>query len=152
MSRMTPTSASAALEPIDWLSLETHDGPYESWPLRSRLYLRGEPTEQQVPGYVIEAQYRLGDRYLLITSLDCPFEETYRFLLLDRRLRLLSSRSRGVPYTAACLLMSAAPVAPARLRLRFDDHELLLTVHPRRTLRGLGTHLSFEPITAGARG
>ncbi|ACY18238.1 hypothetical protein [Haliangium ochraceum] len=123
---------------IDEYSLEQHAGPYASWPLRSRLLHRGRPCGAALTGYVLEAQYRVGERCVLITSMDCPFEESYTIALLDERHRVLGQRR--VSWT---LLMDVAPEG-ARLRLRFTDRVLLLSVTPRRTLRGRGTHLRLE--------
>lgn len=63
------------MERIDLFTLEKHDGPYEFWRPTTELWLNGKPTGSRIPGYVIEAQYRCGTRYLLATSWDCPFEE-----------------------------------------------------------------------------
>jgi hypothetical protein len=39
------------MKPINRFTLEKHDGPYEKWPLRSRLFLDGKPTDLSLPGY-----------------------------------------------------------------------------------------------------
>lgn len=60
----------------------THAGPYDRWAQRTALLDEGRATGQLVPGYVIEGQYRCADGFLLMLSLDCPFDESYTFLLL----------------------------------------------------------------------
>ena len=78
--------------------LERHEGPYESWPLRSRLLVDGEPRGVRVPGYSLLHQYALPSGYLLVTDCDCPFEEATSFVLLDRNSRLLCARTLSIPY------------------------------------------------------
>ena len=79
-------------------SLETHDGPYEKWPTKSRLIVDGVMTEQRLPGYSLLRQFALEDAYLLVTDYDCPFEECTNFILLDAAFKKRVSRSLGVPY------------------------------------------------------
>jgi hypothetical protein len=42
---------------ISRLALEQHEGPYEKWPLRSRLFLDGKPTGLSLPGYDLLHQF-----------------------------------------------------------------------------------------------
>ena len=79
-------------------ALEKHDGPYERWPRRSRLFLDGEPTKIFLPGYELRHQFETPDGFLLVTDYDCPFEEITNFALIDRRLRLQSCRWVGWMY------------------------------------------------------
>jgi hypothetical protein len=89
--------------PIDRYRLQPHDGPYKSWPTTSLLRVDGQQTGARVPGYVIEAQYEssLGD--LLITSFDCPFEESNSFVLLDQAYSLIAQTELLVPYSSFLL-------------------------------------------------
>lgn len=48
---------------------------------------------------MIDAQYRCRGYYLLVTSWDCPFEESYEFLLLSEDLRVVSKKRLGVWYS-----------------------------------------------------
>lgn len=91
------------MHPISRYALETHSGPYESWPLTSRLSIDGALSEVRVPGYVIEAQYDSPLGALLVTSYDCPFEESSSFVLLDASHRCLVIRHLGVPYSSFLL-------------------------------------------------
>jgi hypothetical protein len=83
---------------IDRFSLETHEGPYEKWPLRSRLFLDGQPTDVRLPGYQLLDQFETPDGYILITDYDCPFEEATNFALVSKSLRLQSCRTIGWMY------------------------------------------------------
>jgi hypothetical protein len=86
------------MQRIDRFSLESHAGPYEKWPLRTRLLIDGTPSATSIPGYSLLHQFSLLDGYLLITDDDCPFEEATHFILLDPALRLRSRRTLSVPY------------------------------------------------------
>jgi len=88
---------------ISRFALEQHDGPYERWPLRSRLFLDGEPTEISLPGYVLLRQFETPAGYILVTDYDCPFEEITNFILISHQLRLLSCRSLGWMYATFLL-------------------------------------------------
>ena len=79
-------------------ALESHTGPYESWPTKSRLLVDGVLTDQRLPGYSLLHQFLLDDGFLLVTDYDCPFEECTNFILLDARIKKRASRSLGVPY------------------------------------------------------
>ena len=80
-------------------SLETHAGPYESWPLRSRLILDGTPSGLKVNGYVLLHQFETTAGFLLVTDYDCPFEESVNFVLISKDLRkVLGERSVGAMY------------------------------------------------------
>jgi hypothetical protein len=83
---------------VDLFTLETHTGPYEKWPRRTRLFADGVDTGQSVSGYVMEAQYRCAAGYLLVTSYDCLFEEANTFYLLNERFETISSTTLGVMY------------------------------------------------------
>ncbi|HYF64885.1 MAG TPA: hypothetical protein VD886_18820, partial [Herpetosiphonaceae bacterium] len=73
---------------ITCFSLERHPGPYESWPLESRLLEDGRPTATFLTGYSVERQFRAPAGFVLATSCDCPFEERTTFYLLDERRRV----------------------------------------------------------------
>lgn len=80
-------------------SLETHVGPYESWPRRSRLLLDGNPSGLEVNGYVLLRQFETAAGFLLVTDYDCPFEESVNFMLVSKDLRkVLGERTLGAMY------------------------------------------------------
>ena len=78
--------------------LESHTGPYEKWPQRSRLLIDGSPSQTQIPGYTLLHQFKTSLGYLLITDFDCPFEEATSFSLLNPSYELIADRTLGVPY------------------------------------------------------
>ncbi len=84
---------------INRFSLEAHVGPYESWPLRSRLLIDGAPTGLKVKGYVLLRQFETASGFLLVTDYDCPFEESVNFVLVSKDLRkVLGERTLGAMY------------------------------------------------------
>ena len=83
---------------ISRFALEQHEGPYEKWPLRSRLFLDGKSTGLSLPGYDLLHQFETADGYVLVTDYDCPFEEITNFILVTKRLRLQSCRWLGWMY------------------------------------------------------
>ncbi len=133
------------MKAIQQFTLETHDGPYETWPERSKLLSDGVWTGTKVPGYVIEAQFSVGSRYLIITSYDYPLEEANHILLLDQDCRILSTKYVGVWYYTF-LFKSAEPVADNQLLLTFEGEMLwrmLLTVRDKRRFL-LGSYLTLS--------
>lgn len=89
---------------IDRFSIETHSGPYESWPPRSRLIADGVPSPLVVNGYVLLRQFETPAGYLLVTDYDCPFEEAVNFMLISKDLRkILSMQTVGAAYSTALL-------------------------------------------------
>ena len=86
------------MKPITRFALEKHDGPYETWPLRSRLSLDGRPTDISLPGYTLLHQFEASNGYILVTDYDCPFEEITNFALISKQLRLQSCRWLGWMY------------------------------------------------------
>jgi hypothetical protein len=86
------------MTPISRFTLENHDGPYETWPLRSRLFLDGLPTDLTLPGYTLLHQFETAQGYVLVTDCDCPHEEVTSFALVSTRLRLQSCRWLGWMY------------------------------------------------------
>jgi hypothetical protein len=86
------------MKPITRFTLEKHDGPYETWPLRSRLSLDGKATGISLPGYTLLHQFETSNGYILVTDYDCPFEEITNFALVSRQMRLQSCRWVGWMY------------------------------------------------------
>jgi hypothetical protein len=73
--------------------LQKHRGPYELWPLRSRLLDEGEKTKTKLPGYDLLIALELEDgRFLMIMDYDCPFEELATAVLLDSNLKILGKK------------------------------------------------------------
>jgi hypothetical protein len=105
----------------------------------SRLISDGQVTSVHVPGVEILDQFETVDGYLLVTGHDCPFEETFHFILLDQRLRVRSCRSLGSSF-------SFVPENQVRIlqRLAWEDdrHFLAIVTDPierwRFTIRRRG--------------
>lgn len=116
-------------------SIEQHQGDYESWPLKSRLFYQGQYTGSKVPGFVIERQYRYKNHYLLILSYDCPFEEANEFILLDQKFKLLAKKSLCVPYESF-LIEDVKIHGDNELIIKYyDESYMRLMIQP--DLRGL---------------
>jgi hypothetical protein len=140
------TPGQAVIEPVTAFGLERHDGPYSSWPDKTRLFFEDRDTGRTLTGYVLEAQFRVDDCYLLVTSDDCPFEEFTRFYLLDERFGILSHTCQGWLY-ASWMLKSISPEAARSFRVDFHgDEGWRLTVRERRWWR-FGRLLSLRRTT-----
>lgn len=98
--------------------LETHPGPYASWPSRSRLLHEGRDTGVKLCGYVVEAQFAVPAGFLIVTSQDCPYEELTDFYLLDPKFRIRGHACKGAPYTS-WLLKAITPEPPDAFRVEF---------------------------------
>jgi hypothetical protein len=141
----------SAMEPITRFSLETHTGPYDQWPRRTMLFDDGRDTRRTIPGYVIDGQYRCPHGILLVLSYDCPFEESYTFLLLGDDLSRRARADLGVPY-GSFLLHDHWVVNDSTLRLHFYTTLIYtLAIRPRTAWWQpvYRLQLSREPATAG---
>jgi hypothetical protein len=119
------------MNPIDSFSLAKHDGPYETWPDRTRLFYDGKNTAVEIPGFIIEAQYRCRHGFLLITSQACPYEESNDFILLDLALKLVATKELGRAY-CSFLLEAHRPIGPDTLLLEYNEGLFFtLSVRPR---------------------
>lgn len=122
------------MKPVQLFSLESHQGPYDKWPLHTRLFANGVDTDQKVSGYVIEAAYKCETGYLLITSYDCLFEEANTFLLLNDRFKTIASKSLGGMYSTF-LLEAHKPLSANSLALDYGDG-LTYTLAVERSILG----------------
>jgi len=80
-------------------------------------------TSVHVPGISLRDQFETPAGYLLVTDQDCPFEETFHFILLDRDARVRAHRSLGARF-------SFVPGNQARTleRLVWEDDRHLVAV------------------------
>lgn len=139
------------MESIRLFSLERHEGPYEKWPRRTRLFVNGEPSRTTVPGYTLLHQFLTDYGFLLLTDCDCPFEETTNIVLLDQAsLRIISHQQFCAPY-ASFNLDKFEWIDRRRAKLTFnkDDH-WLLTLRPKRTAF-LSPRLCVEKLQSPAQ-
>lgn len=146
------------MKAITRFTLETHAGPYERWPLRSRLLCDGQPTDLRLLGYSLSWQFELENRILLITDYDCPFEEAYEIYLLSNELRVLSRASDPPRLALLGIMAGALSVSSRNLYCRAEiidgatvrllgcsaPPHLQITVRHKRSL-GFGSllHLQF---------
>ena len=131
-----PSQVDSRVHEITTFSLEVHEGPYESWPAKSKLLADGAWTGERVPGCSIERQYTCDRHYLLVTSYDCPFEESQNFLLLDSRFRVVAKRFLGAPYDTF-VLMDARPTGDRTIELVFaGDSTWYLEIRPPSSWHG----------------
>ena len=91
------------IEQIDSFSLVSHGGSYESWPSKTKLLFDGVDTGKEVAGYIVELQFKVDENYLIITSYDCPFEESNSFILLDNSFKTLCVTELGQMYDSFLL-------------------------------------------------
>ena len=117
------------MKAISKFSLERHSGPYDKWPLKSRLLIEGKLTGTSLPGYSLLHQFEVSDGYFLVHDWDCPFEEMTHFTLLDRELCVLSSRCLGAPY-ASWLLTDFRATDDRHFEAVFGDDRWQITVRP----------------------
>lgn len=55
------------MQPVDRFALDTHDGPYETWPSRTHVLVDGVRSALAVSGYVLLRQFETPAAYLLVT-------------------------------------------------------------------------------------
>jgi hypothetical protein len=84
---------------IERFTLLAHRGEADTEPLGSFLIADGELTSVRIPGIEILEQFEIIAGYLLVTDHDCPFEETFHFILLDHHLHIISQRSLGARFS-----------------------------------------------------
>lgn len=123
------------MKKITSFSLEKHEGAYELWPRRTRLFFDGVDTGTKIPGFTIEAQYECDDGYLLITSQDCPFEESNDFMLLTPAFRLIAHKDLCEPYESF-LLHAHWPISENSIRLHYFDVFMTLSIQKSWSLFG----------------
>ncbi|MGB3621492.1 MAG: hypothetical protein WBA20_09110 [Ketobacter sp.] len=66
---------------------------------RVQLLLQGHTTGRKLKGRQLVDQYSTGERYILITSDDNPFDEVLHIYLLDLELNILDEMNLSQPYT-----------------------------------------------------
>jgi hypothetical protein len=88
------------MEQVSRFSFEKFEGAYEKRPLLSRLFVDGQDVQKKIHGFVIEAQYRCEDGYLVVTSMDCPLEESSHFMLLDLQFNVIATANLVIPYSS----------------------------------------------------
>ncbi len=108
------------MQQISRFSFENYDGAYEQRPLLSFLLVDGHNVQKKVHGFCIEAQYKCDDGYLLITSMDCPYEESNHFMLLDLDFNVVATANLAVPY-GSFLIHRHWPISSKTIRIHYGD-------------------------------
>ncbi|HEY5601928.1 MAG TPA: hypothetical protein VIM41_02360, partial [Gammaproteobacteria bacterium] len=82
----------------DELTIKLIEGlPEDAVPV-SEVFINGAPTGKRVSGALLAAAVQWQDKYLLLTTDDCPFEEFLGIRLFDSEFNLLDSASIGTIY------------------------------------------------------
>ncbi|MBL8389696.1 MAG: hypothetical protein JNK17_15895 [Hydrogenophaga sp.] len=132
------------MQPIRGFSLEAHTGDPDTWPETSALLFEGRSTGVRIAGYQVEAQYHCRHGFLLITSFDCPYEESSHFVLLDPRFRSLATAELGALY-GSLLLHAHWPLDEDSLQLHYQMRRFYrLRVRPPKPLLRRGFALRVE--------
>jgi hypothetical protein len=92
---------------VERFTLLAHTGETDTWPLESWLLADGEISGTRLPGVEILEQFEIVAGYLPVTDYDCPFEETFHFIVLDHELRTVSQRSLGARAFHSCLTVAS---------------------------------------------
>lgn len=80
------------------------DGETPDQAPRAAVLRRGQPMGLTIDGATLEAQFTVNtDRYLLLVSDDCPYEETLHVYLLNADGKLMESARLAYAYTAGIL-------------------------------------------------
>lgn len=108
------------MKKISLFSFNRQPGPYETWSLCSELIMNEKRTGKYVPGFVIGAQYTYKDLYLIVTSWDCPYEESQEFILLSKDLTVLCKKHIGHIYSTV-ILESHEAVAEDQVLFHCND-------------------------------
>ncbi len=116
------------MQEISFFSFQQQTGPYETWSLCSELIMDGEKTGKYIPGFVIGAQYAYKDLYLIVTSWDCPYEESQEFILLSKDLTVLCKKHIGHIYSTITLESHEAVAEDQVLFNCNDDIDILVTI------------------------
>ncbi|MDZ4782761.1 MAG: hypothetical protein SGJ19_21145 [Planctomycetia bacterium] len=85
---------------------------------RSSLTFQGRATDCEVDGSILERQYSVGDRYLLLLTEGTPHEEGLHLYLLTSEFQLLDQLELGAAYAPGILNNVASP-GPRTLMFTF---------------------------------
>jgi len=111
-------------------TLESHDGQYEKWPRKTKLFVSGEYTGAKIQGYIIEAQFSVSDNYLIITSQDCLFEESNDFVLLNKKYKVIGKETLCEAYTSF-LLEEFKIKSNTELKIKYNGERFIyLIINP----------------------
>jgi hypothetical protein len=124
------------MQQISRFSFEYYDGAYEQRPLLSFLLVDGQNVQKKIHGFCIEAQYQCDGCYLVITSMDCPYEESNHFMLLDLEFNVVATANLAVPYHSFLIHRHWA-ISSKAIRVHYYD-ELFYSASIEPALFGWG--------------
>ncbi|NMD52974.1 hypothetical protein HG547_15320 [Shewanella sp. DNRA4] len=137
------------MQPITAFTLRVSDTEAITQP----LYFNQQATGVNIAGRQLEAQYRCTlpngtQGYLLLTSYDCPFEESLEFSLLNDAYGLVTTTSLAREY-GSFLLYAHWPMAENRLRLHFYNQLFMdIVIEPRPSWFTLSSKLLLVEVLA----
>lgn len=108
---------------VDKATLTRIPGTADNQSPRSRVRIAGTRIDSPVNGAVLESCIRQGNHYLILTTDDCPFEETLNILLLDEANKPLDSATLSWPY-ATGLFRLLDRIEPDRILFQFLGEEI----------------------------
>ena len=117
------------METTSHFFIEKHKGPYEKWPLKSKLFYDNKDTGRKIPGFSLRYQFKVGNETLLITDWDCPFEEVTEILILNGAFKIISHKRIGGWYYS-WLLHGIEYVGDKQFLLFFGEVTYKLTIRP----------------------
>lgn len=120
---------------IDKFSIQEYEGEYEKRPLKSLLYYCGEALGTKVSGYVVEKQFELAYYFLLLISWDCPFEEGYEIIVINKLQKIVGNYS-FTPFYNGYNLCAVAELSKNHFKLTFnesDNFEVIIN-YPKKHL------------------
>lgn len=134
---------------VERFTLQAPTGDTGTQPLDSLLIADGKPTSVRIPGVDILEQFEIIAGYLLVTDHDCPFEETFHFVLLDHRLHIMSQRSLGATFS----FVPNAPFHPLQALSWEDDWHFIAQLGDehqrwRFTIRRAGIPFLYPRLAA----
>ena len=101
--------------------------PHANSLARSHLLIQGYPTGRKIKGRQVVDQYSSGQRYVLITDDDNPYEEVLHIYLLDLELRVVDEIHLSQPFTSG--IYQAQHHSGERLEFRvFNDDTWCLEI------------------------
>ena len=115
------------MKKISCFSFNSQPGAYDTWSLCSELILNEKPTGKYVPGFVMGAQYAYKNLLLIVTSWDCPYEESQEFILLSKDLTVLCKKHIGHIYSTVVIESHEAIAEDQVLFHCNDDVDILVT-------------------------
>lgn len=80
---------------ISQFSLETHQGEYEMWPAKTKLYTNQNESKISLKGYHLNEQLETETGYMLILDCNCPYEEVLFIYFLSKDMQILSTKTIG---------------------------------------------------------